>query len=215
MVQTHLLKLDPPYMILWDDNNQRACKHVATLIEVNYDEQGNNLSTKEYVVTERGSVWYDSELQKCRVWCQADTTISLQDYADILSSFPPKDSDSIGTYPILMVTSRLHHYGVKIDFSEASPKITEDGMEITVELEGGAVNNSDGEFYVSSALGAPFYFFGTRKSLEELKCHILGIRNDFQFAFGKENLHIVFTTNSDDPVMPQLVEELNNTFNSF
>ena len=55
MKQTHLLKLDAPYMIVWDEVKLRMCKHIATLIAIS-ERKDETFSTEEYVVAEDGSV---------------------------------------------------------------------------------------------------------------------------------------------------------------
>jgi hypothetical protein len=208
MRQTQLLKLDAPYSVVWDEKGLRMCKHVATLIEICEDDNGS-LSTKEHVVTEKGEVWCDGELQTCVEVCTEHGSISMKDFYYMLLAVPVNEWYPNGMFSTFSLASNLRHYGIRIDFSEVPSVQTPDGKVIEVPLMMGV--DDKGVYWVEDSVLMPFYFGGRKNSLSELREYIRYARNEYYRSFPEENFCIRIVAKTTNAELIDMVDEINKT----
>lgn len=203
MEQTHLLKLDAPYMIVWDDVEQRIYKHFATLIEIKEDENGK-LCTAEYAVDETGRVSYASTLDHCMEVCKEYEHIKLQDFIHILMLTPKESWYPNGLFSINYLARSLHEYEVDV---ELPGEMEANGEEWEIQTRLHLGKTEDGFYWVENGYGN--FFFGERKETQsELEEYLVYMRNEYYRAFPDKRFRIVFTTTDED--WQEVVDKVNS-----
>lgn len=206
MRQTHLLKLDPPYKIIWDEKNRRLFKHIATLIDVELNDKPENSlkHTVEYPIDETGKVM-ETTLDSCAPQCSEYESITLKDFTWLLISVPQSEWTPNGFFSIMRLASMFRYYNIDVEF----PGEQEAGEEPIVFEEYLMLGcGEDNKWWVENHIEN--FFFGTCvKSKEELRAYIEYMRNEYYRAFSDKNFRIVFTTNNKD--FKEFVDEINST----
>lgn len=203
MKQTQLVQLASPYAIMWDEEHLRICKHIATLIEVDYDKNGE-LRTIEHVVDETGRVWSDGTLDECELLCREYESIDLDRFCTVYS-FAEKKRDNNPFFSLYSLANWLRYYDIDVVFpgeKEADGKV----IEYPVNLLLG--ENDSGDFWVES-LGMLFNFWGRHASKEALKNYLIFTRNEYYRAFPQKKFQITFQTKNDD--WKSFLDIINNT----
>lgn len=217
MRHTNLVKLDPPYEILMEDWGgyggvdcyYHIYKHIATLIEVETDDDPDNFLkvVNEYPVDEFGRLvpmplnfsktvgreggsidWFDFYMLHREL---------PEDYAFPISVNGPKDHTSI-----YYLARRIREYNVNVLLpgeEEAEGK----AWDIRVEL-GFFIDEDKGTYSVE---GDELYFDLTENSINALKDSIMKLRNEYYYAFIEKPFRIVFYSFDDDF---GITEELNS-----
>ena len=127
MIQTHLLKLDAPYPVLF--HNGIFARHLATLIEVKENADGK-LETTSYPVIAyndkayAGTVWDTTNLEDCTV---LDAEISMFDYWQMVADSQRDERRGIlRTVWPEMLTSQMRNFGISMKWPK---KMDADGLE--------------------------------------------------------------------------------------
>lgn len=192
MRQTHLLKLDAPYMIMWDEKNLQMCKHVATLIEVVENGDGT-ISTVEHVVMEDGRVWTNGTLDNCKSICREYESIRLIDFIHIVMLTPKNKWLPNDIFSINYLAGWLQYYGIDVELpgeKESDGKVLEFQSKINLG------KTEEGIYWIESC-NDNFYFGGRYNSLEELKQYLIYTRNEYYRAFPDKHFHITLTTDKE------------------
>lgn len=226
-METHILKLDPPYQII--HCNGRIGLHVATLLlsnpqETAPDELGIRkayVTTQSYPIVSygpkslRGIAWDPYELKDCQFVCYEGETISLLAFTQMV-----RESGEAGTFlrEAMRIKAGLDQFGVKIAIPEMPLEVhlrhswatdaDADGPHDwdTCETEAGDLyfeidyNNLDAKKY--AGVDEPH-------AAEDLPAVILGQIDQYRHLLGLESLLVRFTT--DDPVFDKLVGSLNKS----
>lgn len=214
MIQTHLMKLEPPYPVLNIDGT--IVRHVATLIEVRevYDSKTGEerIKTLSHPVVDYGNnhyagvVYEDKTIEDCEV---LPPEISPVTFYMLLTDIKEKVSpNSIAWRPDIVV-SRLEKLGVTIqwptkkDSEGFDTDIPEDKFSIGLSMN----KLKDGTWVCES--GDNFFCFdgGRFKSDKELLAYIRNLRSSYYKAFPDRQFDIVFHNNM--PETKYLLDELN------
>lgn len=88
MMQTHLLKLDPPYKFVFDEKHGRVGKVIAVLLRPSDEEKNfDNDKTISVPIVDLACTWDDTDLAGCRVLCdEFNPRISFEEYIYCLMS---------------------------------------------------------------------------------------------------------------------------------
>lgn len=192
MRQTHLLKLDAPYMIMWDEKNLQMCKHIATMIEV-YENEDDTISTMEHVVTEDGVVWTNGTLDNCKPICREYESIKLSDFIHIVMLTPKNKWLPNNIFSINYLAGWLQHYGVDVELP-GEKEANGEKQEFLSKIDLG--KTEEGVCWVESSVD-DFYFGGRYNSLEELKQYLIYTRNEYYRAFPDKHFRITLTTDKE------------------
>ena len=188
MKQTHIVKLDAPYMIVWNPDKLEMAKHMATLIEVDENQEGE-LVTVEHIVDDRGHVWHWAELDDHIDVCREYESIDLLEFDRLMFSVRRDQWSPNGLFSINYLAMLLEYYGIDVELPGEKEANGEE-WEITTHLN---LGQTDNVFWVED--GVENFSFGTRKnSLAELGSYIVYTRNEYYRAFPNKKFRIVFTT---------------------
>lgn len=226
-METHILRLDPPYQIIHCSG--RIGLHVATLLLANPKETApDKIGIREaYVTTQsypivsygpkslRGIAWDSYELKDCQFVCYEGETISLLAFTQMV-----REAGEAGTFltEAMRIKAGLDQFGVKIAIPEMPLEVhlrhswatdADAGADAphdwdTCGTEAGDLyfeidyNNHDAKKYAGS---------DEPHAAEDLPAVILGQIDQYRQLLGLESLLVRFTT--DDPDFDNLVEFLN------
>lgn len=223
-METHILKLDPPYQII--HCNGRIGLHVATLLladprETEPDKYGVSdayVTTKSYPIVSygpkslRGIAWDTYELKDCQFVCYEGETISLLAFTEMV-----RESADAGEVlnEAMRIKAGLDQFGVKIAIPEMPLEVN---LHHWWETEGKAsdprncdICEGEGDLCFKidyNNLNAHKYL-GDDEPHEknDLPTAILGQLSQYRQLLGVPTLLVRFTT--DDPEFDDLVNHLN------
>jgi hypothetical protein len=214
MIQTHLMKLEPPYPVLNIDGT--IVRHVATLIEVReaYDSVmgEERIKTVSHPVVDYGDneyagvVYYDKELEDCELI--AKTMRPADFYLLTFHMQKQHGRDALMGRPEYIV-ARLKEVGVTIQWPV---KKDADGLDTDEPEDHFDIGISIGEsekvgWWMES--GDLFFQFNGNgfKSAQELLQTIRNTRSSYYRAFPEHQFDIVFHSNM--PEAQPIIAELN------
>ena len=206
-MQTHLLKLDPPYKILFDEKHGRVGKVIAVLLrpsdkEKNFD--GDN--TVSVPIVDLAYTWDDTDLAECHILCDEFTPrISFETYINCLMSVNKDIWFPNGLFSVYFFGSQLNELGIRVLFPGEGEKEGEHEVIMKTKLHLGV---HEGTYWVENAFGG-FYFGGRYESREKLSHAILGRRNDYYRSFPQKRFIIQLSTDNKD--FQDLLDDINNT----
>lgn len=210
MIQTHLLKLEPPYRILWSAKDWFLCKHYATLIEVKEKQKEGGLHTVSHLVDEYGHVLADSEVDELEIVGEECSTIKwITFYLMITATDSGRLLLDKGFCSIYRAALQLEHYDINVELpgekdAGGKPWVFEQ------TLSAGRVKNKEtgnDDYWVES--GPDFYFGGRYNSAEALKQYLIYMRDEYYRSFPGKQFRLVLKT-SDKELQP-LFDEVNAT----
>lgn len=219
MIQTQLLKLDPPYNFIFC--NGIIGKHIATLITClpktnesgQYSLETHSHPVVKYADSPDGVVWDKAELKECQVLCdETNKQISLDDFLKYSYYVHPTLLPIPGSAPNLSLSTvqaiefniSLRSCGIAVKWpmlNIAGKERPQDSFEISLMFEknpeGSArqyscrtYGGSDIEFSGGVALG--FYSdFDTKQDLEHQLQNFIG---NYYTIFNDHQFKIVFTS---------------------
>ena len=218
MLQTHLLKLEPPYNLICNKEGQLAY-HLATLINIDTD---GLIPIRSFPIVERigklgGDVWEEHELETCFVVCKQDTKeISLFDIKRVMryyygwARYPSADF-------VWKLTRSLYQNKTKIDTShlweledDCCPHV-ELIFEYDKECEICTIRTSAASsfFFLESIDLNPDSRARPGDDEETTMLKIARLRDAYCMAFGgKIFSNIIFSTSNEE--YKDFVEKLNN-----
>lgn len=214
MIQTHLMKLEPPYPVLNIDGT--IVRHVATLIEVREDYDHvtgeERIKTVSHPVVDYGSneyagiVYDDKELEDCEL---ISKTMHPADFY-LLTFHMQKEHgrDAIMARPEYIV-ARLKEVGVTIkwpvkkDADGLDTDEPEDRFDIGISID----KSEKVDWWIES--GDTFFEFGGNrfKSEQDVLNYIRNTRSSYYRAFPEHQFDIVFHSNM--PKAQPIIAELN------
>ena len=178
MIQTQLLRLDPPYNIIFTTEKTFGL-HIATLIVVDEATERNGkrvttkLRTRCFPVTAPyaeldGDVWTGTELKDCYIVCRQGDTITLRTLKRFMEYCGRKDSRHM-FMAIYMFLETMRDYNVNMNFTHpvSGKRITH--CEVELLFDEGAEGIDDEEedveiltgrtiIDVRSTSSSPLYF---------------------------------------------------------
>ncbi len=206
-MQTHLLKLDPPYKFIFDEKYGRTGKVIAVLLQP-IDEEDNPEygRTVSVPIIDLAYTWDGTDLAECRVLCdEFYPRISFEMYINCLMSVKKSMWFPNGLFSVYYFTSQLNELGIRVLFPCEGEKEGEHEVIMKTRLSLGA---DDGVYWVENFFGG-FYFAGRYESLDKLYYAILERRNDYYRSFPQKRFIIKLST--DNPEFQDMLDDINNT----
>ena len=192
-MQTHLLKLEPPYKFIFDPKNGRVGKVIAALLkEKNESEESTMVSIP---IVDLAFIWDGTELSECIELCdEFYPQISFEMYIHCLMMVSESSWFPTGFFSVYNFGSRLNELGIRVLFpcegeAEGQHEVT---MKTNLHL-----GFSNGEYWVENSFGG-FLFGGRYESRQELQSYILERCNDYYRSFPQKRFIIILTTNNDE-----------------
>lgn len=206
-MQTHLLKLEPPYRFIFDQMNGRTGKVIAVLLKETVDPLNPEMSmTISVPIVDLAYTWDGSDLADCMELCdEFAPSITFDRFISCVMSVPKSGWFPNGLFSVYYFGRQLDELGIRVIFPGEGETEEQQDFEMTTNLHMGV---NEGEYWVENSFGG-FYFGGHYPSLEELRSAILARRNDYYRAFPHKRFHIVLTTDNAD--FSDFVEKINNT----
>lgn len=207
-MQTHLLKLDPPYKIVFDEKNGRVGKVIAVLLQPNEDEDSYDKGrTVSVPIVDLAYTWDGTDLADCRILCdEFRPRISFEMYIDCLMSVSPHQWFPNGFFSVFHFSSQLNNLGIRVLFPCEGEKEGEHEVTMKTKLYLGV--DDKGVYWVENAFGG-FYFGGRYESAEKLSNAILQRRNDYYRSFPQKRFIISLRT--DNAEFQPMLDNINNT----
>jgi hypothetical protein len=207
MMQTHLLKLDPPYKFIFDEKYGRVGKVIAALLRPSDEEKNfENDKTISVPIVDLAYTWDDADLAGCRVLCdETAPSISFEMYIDCLMSVKKRDWFPNGWFSVYYFSSQLNELGIRVQFPDEGEKESEHEVTIKTKLY---LGNDKGTYWVENSHGG-FYFDGRYESREKMRYAILERRNDYYRSFPQKHFTIKLST--DNAEFRDMLDEINNT----
>ena len=236
-METQLVRLDPPYNIIYDAKKGFAL-HISTLIIIDEVSEGKGkkvetkLRSRSFPVVSRmfeleGESWTDYELKFHHKICRQGETVSLRELRLFMEyCYKHADFKHMEAYPMLFDVALLS-YGVKmnikdpmtgLDISDYEVELIFDDQQGDVEKY---INDSpayidDGICDVHSGLGSPFFFDDiiypkdSTTAISNSIIKLTSLRDAYLYALKFDGIKsITFTTKN--PKYQSFVERLNNT----
>jgi hypothetical protein len=206
-MQTHLLKLEPPYRFIFDEKYGRTGKVIAVLLKETDDpedpEYGRTVSVP---IVDLAYTWDGTDLADCTVLCdEFAPRISFERFISCLMTVPKSMWFPNGLFSVYSFGSQLTDLGIRVLFPCEGE--TEGQFDVTMKTDL-HLGIDKGEYWVENSFGG-FFFNGRYQSREALRSAILTRRNDYYRAFPRKTFRIRLMTDNAD--FKDLVEEINNT----
>ena len=207
-MQTHLLKLDPPYRFIFDEKYGRVGKVIAVLLQPNEDEDSYEYGrTVSVPIVDLAYTWDGTDLSDCRILCdEFRPRISFEMYIDCLMSVTPSKWFPNGFFSVYHFSWHLNDLGIRVLFPGEGEK--EGEYEVTMKTTLLMGVDEKGMYWVENAFGG-FYFGGRYESILKLYDAILQRRNDYYRSFPQKRFIISLSTDNDE--FKSLLEDINNT----
>ena len=202
-METHLLKLEPPYRFIFDEKTGKVGKVIAALLKVTDDpENGRTISVP---VVDLAYTWDDIDLAECEELCdEFEPRISFDKYIHCLMMVDKDVWFPNGFFSVYTFGSQLNRLGIRVQFPGEGDKEGEFDLSLTTNLHLGI---DKGKYWVENSFGG-FLFGGRYESREALRNAVLQRRNDYYRAFPQKRFRIELTT--DNPDFHDFVEDINN-----
>lgn len=206
-MQTHLLKLEPPYRFILDERHGRIGKVIAVLLKEMDDRNSPSLGkTVSVPIVDIADTWDDTDLAECQILCdEFSPCISFDKYIHCLMMVPQSTWFPNGLFSVYNFGMQLAEQGIRVLFPGEGEKEGEYNVTMKTKLHLGADN---GIYWVENSFGG-FYFGGRYKTAELLQAAILDRRNDYYRAFPQKRFRIVLTTDNAD--FKDMIDNINNT----
>ena len=206
-MQTHLLKLEPPYRFIFDEKYGRVGKVIAVLLkETDAPEDPEYGRTVSVPIVDLAFAWDGTDLADCTVLCdEFRPRISFDRFIHCLMMVPENMWFPNGFFSVYEFGSQLTDLGIRVLFPGEGE--TEGQFDVTMKTKL-LLGIDQGEYWVENSFG-DFFFNGRYQSREALRAAILTRRNDYYRAFPRKTFRIRLTTDNAD--FKDLVEEINNT----
>jgi hypothetical protein len=207
-MQTHLLKLDPPYRFIFDEKNGRVGKVIAVLLRPNEDKDSLDYGrTVSVPIVDLAYTWDATDLADCRILCdEFRPRISFEMYIDCLMSVKSNMWFPNGFFSVYYFSSQLNDLGIRVLFPSEGEKEGEHEVIMKTKLHMGV--DEQGVYWVENGFGG-FYFGGRYESKEKLYDAILERRNDYYRSFPQKRFIIRLRT--DNPEFQPMLDDINNT----
>lgn len=214
MIQTHLMKLEPPYPVLNIDGT--IVRHVATLIEVRevYDKKTGEerIKTLSHPVVDYGEnhyagvVYEDKTIEDCEI---VPPVLSQLDFHLMVHESQRMFNENVITRTPEQIVRNLSRFGVTIEWPM---KKDADGFdtnepETVIDVPLSIVKVKDGTWAAESSLHYLCFDAKGLGSEKELLDHIRNLRSSYYKAFPDRQFDIVFHNNM--PETKYLLDELN------
>ncbi|MBR2183957.1 MAG: hypothetical protein IJ897_00825 [Prevotella sp.] len=209
-MQTHLLKLEPPYKFVFDEEHGRVGKVIAVLLRPSDEEKNfDNDRTISVPIVDLAYTWDDTDLAQCRILCdEFNPRISFDTYICCLMSVKKDKWLPNGFFSVFYFSSQLNELGIEVQFPGEEEKEGELTIETKLHL-----GNKEGKWWVENFFGY-FYFGGSYESRERLRYGILERRNDYYRSFPQKRFTINLST--DNAEFQDMLDDINNTpYNSY
>lgn len=233
MIQTQLIRLDPPYNIIFTTENYFGL-HIATLIVVDEEERiGRRVTTKLrtrcFPVAApygklAGEAWTDTELKDCFLVCRQGETITLRTLKRF-TEYCGRTSPRLMLFSMQMFLDTMSDYNILMDFRDPVSGKMVTSCEVELIFDEGEEGIDDEELddeiltgrtiidvrsTPSSALYFNTYFFSEDELFDKQNAinHLNGLRLTYIRTlkpFGLKS--IKFTTK--DKKYQSFVDELN------
>lgn len=203
-MQTHLLKLEPPYRFIFDQRNGRVGKVIAVLLRVTDDPEHDR--TISVPIVDMAYTWDDADLAECDELCdEFSPRISFNMYIRCLMLTDSRAWFPNGRFSVYSFGMQLNELGIRVVFPGEGDKEGEVEMTMKTKLH---LGNADGVYWVENAFGS-FFFNGSYKSRDALRSYLLERRNDYYRSFPQKRFNIVLYT--EDKAFQSILDDINNT----
>lgn len=214
MIQTHLMKLEPPYPVL--NMKGMIVRHVATLIEVHTDidrKTGEEkIKTHSRPVVDFGDnhyagvVYEEEELEECEI---LTSPISLVEFHMMVHDRQRMFNPGVLSQKPDSIVYRLAKFGIDVEFPK---KVDEDGFETNepadvIKIGISLGKGEDGYWHAESRLHDFCFDAKDFESSKALLNYIRDMRSSYYKAFSDHQFDIVFFNNM--PETKPLLDELN------
>jgi len=203
-MQTHLLKLEPPYRFVFDEENGRVGKVIAVLLKET-NETGF-IRTVSVPIVDMAFTWDDTDLAKCMVLCdEFYSRISFETYIHCMMMVNKDRWFPNGYFSVYNFGCQLNELGIRVLFPcegeiEGQYEVT---MKTNLHL-----GIDKGEYWVENSFGG-FLFGGRYNSLQNLRSYIIERRNDYYRSFPQKHFIIRLTTTNSE--FQDMIDDINNT----
>ena len=206
-MQTHLLKLEPPYKFIFDKKYGRVGKVIAVLLQPIDDEDDPEYGrTVSVPIIDLAYTWDGTDLAECSILCDEFTPrISFEMYIDCLMSVDKSGWFPNGIFSVYYFSSQLNQLGIRVLFPCEGEKEGEHEVIMKTKLRLGV---NEGAYWVENSYGG-FYFGGRYGSREALLYALLERRNDYYRSFPQKRFIIKLTTDNEE--FKDLLNDINNT----
>ncbi len=203
-MQTHLLKLEPPYRFVFDEEHGRVGKVIAVLLKETNEEGYNR--TVSVPIVDMAFTWDDTDLAECMVLCdEFHQRISFETYIYCLMTVSASNWFPNGFFSVYNFGSQLNELGIRVLFPCEGEIEGQNEITMKTDLHLGFNN---GEYWVENSFGG-FLFGGRYKSLQNLRSYIIGRRNDYYRSFPQKRFIIRLTTDNNE--FQDMIDDINNT----
>lgn len=214
MIQTHLMKLEPPYPVLNIDG--QIVRHVATLIEVReaFDPKTGEekIKTISHPVVDFGDnrysglVYEDKDLEECEA---LNPVLSQVDFHLMVHNAQHMFNPLVISQKPEHIVKRLRKFGIDVEWpmkKDAEGYDTnepEDRIEVRISLG----QSPKGTWAAESSLHQLCFDAIDMESDQKLMQYIRDMRSSYYKAFPERKFDIVFCNN--DPKSKRYLDELN------
>lgn len=203
-MQTHLLKLEPPYRFVFDEENGRVGKVIAVLLKET-NETGY-IRTVSVPIVDMAFTWDDTDLAECMVLCdEFYSRISFETYIHCMMMVNKDRWFPNGFFSVYNFGCQLNELGIRVLFPCEGE--IEGQYEVTMKTDL-HLGIDKGEYWVENSFGG-FLFGGRYKSLQNLRSYIIERRNDYYRSFPQKHFIIRLTTTNSE--FQDMIDDINNT----
>lgn len=204
-MQTHLLKLEPPYKFIFDMEHGRTGKVIAVLLKPS-DKEEEKGRTVSVPIVDIAYTWDGTDLAECEILCdEFYPRISFERYIHCMMMVDKHRWFPNGLFSVYEFGFQLNELGIRVLFPGEGEKEGEHEVTMKTTLRLGV---SDGVYWVENNWGG-FYFGGRYESREKLCAAILERRNDYYRSFPQKRFIIRLTT--DNAEFLDMIDNINNT----
>ncbi len=206
-METKLLKLDPPYNIIYAGG--KTGRHIATLMMWEEPESGSMqlMNTASYPVIDQGdlipqgTLVGDAILEDCRIVCsEDDKRINLYQFADLVKY----DFEQVNPVEAGRLWEQLVRLGVEMVFpKEKDSDLDKTEFNVLLYFFG-----SKNHFTVDSNLSTGFCFHA-EGSAEEVYQQLHYQHQIYEAMFWEKGLVITFSADDGFETEPEIVNRLN------
>lgn len=215
MIQTHLMKLEPPYPVLNIDG--QIVRHVATLIEVhevyNPHKDVETIKTVSHPVIDYGDnaysgiVLYDKEVEECTV---LPKVLSQPDFHIMVHNAQQMFNPMVISQKPEHIVQHLADFGISIEWpkqKDADGYDTDEEAKIVEVPISLGYSKERGYWWAESSVMAFCFDAKEKISDKELLNYIREMRSSYYKAFPKRQFDIVFRNKQSE--VQYLIDELN------
>lgn len=215
MIQTHLMKLEPPYPVL--NMKGEFARHVATLIEVRTAVDPitgeEKIKTVSHPVVDFGDnnysgvVYEDINLENCEI---LPKSLRMVDFHSIVHEAQSMFNKKLYSLRPEVIVNQLADLGVTVDFpkkTDAEGYETNEPAEVIEVPISMGYSEKEGFWWAESSMLSFCFDAREMKTDKDLLNYIREMRSAYYRAFSDKKFDIIFHSNYKET--QHLVDELN------